>query len=72
MYEQNKPEGAWLNAYLTFGKDKKYDIKFNYDSKPEDFDPENYQYEFEKNPRAKEFTPEWWRKALCKNAKYLK
>ena len=72
MYEQNKIEGAWFYAYLRFGKDKIWDIKFNYDNKPDDFAPEDYQYEFEKNPRAKEFTPEWWRKALGKKAKYLK
>jgi hypothetical protein len=76
MYNQNKLEGAWCHCYLTFDRNKNYDIEFNYDDKSkfleEDLDPDDIKYEFEGYPRSKEFTPDWWQKILGKRAKYLK
>jgi hypothetical protein len=78
MYKQDELEGAWCHCYLTFDKNKNYDIEFNYDDKSkfsEDHlspDPDNVKLEFTHYPRSKEFTPDWWQKILGKRAKYLK
>jgi hypothetical protein len=76
MYNQYPEEGAWIECKMTINSDETYHIDFNYD----DFDkfskraknPENLTREFEKYPRKKEFTPEWWQKILGRKAKYLK
>lgn len=76
MYAQNKYEGAWFASKIEINKDKTYLIEFNYDSMEEL--PNNWQQlerfvtEFEKFPRSKEFTPQWWQDILGKRAKYLK
>lgn len=76
MYEQNKCEGAWFTSKIEINEDKTYSIEFNYDNieeLPNNWQqPDHFVSEFEKFPRSKEFTPQWWQDILGKKAKYLK
>lgn len=76
MYEQNKYEGAWFASKIEINEDKTYSIEFNYDNieeLPNNWQqPDRFVSEFEKFPRSKEFTPQWWQDILGKEVKYLK
>jgi hypothetical protein len=80
MYSQRPEEGAWLQSCLNIypypdGDQYTFRYVFNYDDyeKLEDYqqDNEELKFEFEKYPRSKEFTPDWWQRILGKRAKYL-
>ena len=74
MYKQAPQEGAWLNCSLIV-ENNSYKFDFNYDSKDNLFDSDINDAilvaEFEKYPRAKEYTPSWWKGLLGNKAKYL-
>ena len=76
MYNQKPEEGSWLQSYLTIYPNGNFEFEFNYDNNETLLyyatDAEEQVYEFEGYPRAKEFTPDWWKKILGKKAKYLK
>ncbi len=74
MYEQAPQEGAWLNCSLIV-ENNSYKFDFNYDSKDNLFNSDINDAllvkEFEKFPRAKEYTPDWWKSILGNKTKYL-
>ncbi|MDC2661318.1 Imm5 family immunity protein [Bacteroides ovatus] len=77
MYDQAKAEGAWFYCVIELNPDLTYSIRFVYDDKsqiPQDhfIDADDFKCEFEKYPRAKEYTPVWWQGILGKKARYLK
>jgi hypothetical protein len=79
MYEQAKHEGAWFSCKIELLPSLEYSITFYYDDKNKNkFTKERFKTpdyvlsEFQKFPRSKEFTPEWWQNILGKKAKYIK
>ena len=76
IYNQSKEEGTWFSYVLVINSNIDYQIEYNFDIPKiyKDKEPslEIFIPEFEKYPRLKKFTPNWWQEIIDKNAiKYL-
>jgi len=69
MYDQEPSLGAWYTCVMTISKQNDFDVKFDYDNKPEwEHQPveEEYAEDFKQFPRKSEAIPEWLKAILIK------
>ena len=75
MYDQDPPLGAWYTCVMTISKQNDFDVKFDYDNKPEwEHQPveEEYAEDFKQFPRKSETIPSWLMPILIKfREKYM-
>ena len=62
MYDQDPPLGAWYTCVMTLSNENDFDVKFDYEDKPEwEHQPveEEYAEDFKQFPRKSENIPSW-------------
>jgi hypothetical protein len=75
MYNQDPQLGAWYTCVMTLSKNNDFDLKFDYENKPDwDHQPQDeaYAHDFKEFPRNAETIPEWLKPILIEfKEKYM-
>jgi len=69
-YKQNPGKGAWYSMEMKISKDGQFDIRFDYDTKPEfsiPLEDSDFIKDYQRFPRDTESTPEWLNEILKSN-----
>jgi hypothetical protein len=70
MYETAPNKGAWYSMDMQINKNGKFDIKFDYNNKPNfsiPIEELDFIRDYEKFPRQGEIIPDWLNKILTEN-----
>jgi hypothetical protein len=62
MYSTAPEKGAWFSMEMIIKRDGKFELKFDYDNKPEfsiPLDDEDFVKDFRKFPRTNDTMPKW-------------